>query len=266
MASACSGLRVTSYNLHGFNQGQHYLLQLCNSEDIIFVQEHWLIPNELDKLNNLHRDFIAFSSSAMSHAISRGILRGRPYGGVAVLIRKKYASYFSCLVCDERMVIVTAGNVVFVNLYLPTIVNAETKESVVDLLALLDGVTDDNSNKDVIIGGDLNFDFNNSNAICQMVTEFMLKHSLKRCDSIISHTISYTYHHSSLGQKSFIDHFIVSDNVYNAIAGGNIVEDGANLSDHNPVSINFSDCSWLKLSHSNTSTGCTGSALHRRRR
>jgi len=35
-------LIVASYNLHGFNQGRNVVSSLCDTYDILFVQEHWL--------------------------------------------------------------------------------------------------------------------------------------------------------------------------------------------------------------------------------
>jgi len=35
-------IHSSSYNLRGFQQGQHQLPELCNNHDIIAVQEHWL--------------------------------------------------------------------------------------------------------------------------------------------------------------------------------------------------------------------------------
>ena len=74
-------LTVVSYNLHGFNQGEAYSKSLCESYDIIFVQEHWLAPFDLDKLRILLDNKICFSSSAMNDIISKDCLIGRPFGG-----------------------------------------------------------------------------------------------------------------------------------------------------------------------------------------
>ena len=42
-------LQVVTYNLHGFNQGQVLLNNLCDNFDIIAVQEHWLTDHDLNK-------------------------------------------------------------------------------------------------------------------------------------------------------------------------------------------------------------------------
>ena len=81
-------LSVVSYNLRGFNHGKVLLSSLCTSYDIIFVQEHWLAPFDLDKLNTVNPDMLCFASCAMGDIISRDCLIGRPFGGVAIFINQ----------------------------------------------------------------------------------------------------------------------------------------------------------------------------------
>ena len=61
------------------------LNELCRSTDlmIIAVQEYWLRVDDFDKCNMVHFDynFLAISGSL-------GILKGRPFGGVAFLWHK----------------------------------------------------------------------------------------------------------------------------------------------------------------------------------
>ena len=84
MALQCS---VASYNMHGFRQGLPCLIDLCSTYDIVFVQEHWLSTPDLHLLN-VRAEHIVSLSSAMDDAVARGVLRGRPFGGVAIFVRK----------------------------------------------------------------------------------------------------------------------------------------------------------------------------------
>jgi len=59
-------INFASYNLHGFQQGKLQLLELCNSHEVIAVQEHWLSDYDLVKILNLHDDFSVVAKSAMS--------------------------------------------------------------------------------------------------------------------------------------------------------------------------------------------------------
>ena len=60
--------------------------QLCDTHDIIFLQETWLTNDELSLLKCLHADFYADGVSAMD--TTSGILIGRPFGGIGILWRK----------------------------------------------------------------------------------------------------------------------------------------------------------------------------------
>ena len=85
-----STLKFVTYNFHGYNQSYRSNL-LCNP-DIVFGQEHWLPPYDLDKLKVNVTNFITYSSSSMD-VIEKDILRGRPFGGLVVYINNKYAKY-----------------------------------------------------------------------------------------------------------------------------------------------------------------------------
>jgi len=34
------------------------MLQLCETHDVVCLQEHWLLPNELDMLSDIHIDIV----------------------------------------------------------------------------------------------------------------------------------------------------------------------------------------------------------------
>jgi len=66
---------------------------------IVLLQEHWLLPFEMDILANFHGDFLAAGSSAVG--ISQYVLVGRPYGGNGILYRRKITKPISVLTTDE---------------------------------------------------------------------------------------------------------------------------------------------------------------------
>jgi len=80
-----SNLRICTYNCRSIKNSMPDILRLCDSHDIVCIQEHWLLPHELDMFNNTHKDFFGIGSSAVD--ISSDVLVGRPYGGTAILYR-----------------------------------------------------------------------------------------------------------------------------------------------------------------------------------
>ena len=85
-------IRICSFNMHRFNNSESYLHNLCSSNDMIFVQEHWLLSSQLHKFDNIHSDFGFYGCSSLDKVCSQGLLCGRPYGGVGVLYRKNLSS------------------------------------------------------------------------------------------------------------------------------------------------------------------------------
>jgi len=70
-------LNVASFNCRSVKSSINEVIQLCNTCDIIMLQEHWLLPTDLSLLSALHVDFLATAHSAVD--ISTQILVGRPY-------------------------------------------------------------------------------------------------------------------------------------------------------------------------------------------
>ena len=116
---------ICSYNMHGFNTSNTFLKELCNNS-IIFVQEHWLLSQHLVKFNNNNDDFLFYGASAMNAACCTGILRGRPFGGVGVLIHNSLRHFISLngFHPDNRAIAIkyTHGDmhIIFFGVYFPS--------------------------------------------------------------------------------------------------------------------------------------------------
>ena len=153
-------ISIPSFNLHGWNQGSSYLSSPCDINDIIVIQEHWLLPHDLTKVNNFDARFVGISSSAMSNAISKGVLVGRPYGGMGVLVSKGLMNQFKGISITERLIVISIGDILICNVYLPNCTVSETyDDSMLQLLAEIRNVINMNRGLKVIICGDFNFDF-----------------------------------------------------------------------------------------------------------
>ena len=75
---------IISYNCRGFNEiKSHYLNTLTKECDILFWQEHWILLNNLHKLQDINEDFHVFAKSGINE---QGLLMGRPYGGCTIFI------------------------------------------------------------------------------------------------------------------------------------------------------------------------------------
>ena len=57
------------------------------------VRNNWLTPAQLCKFDYDFSQYMCIGSSAMSSAVEAGVLRGRPFGGVMILISRKLQNY-----------------------------------------------------------------------------------------------------------------------------------------------------------------------------
>ena len=96
-------IRAVTYNCQGLNSSIHDVQALCSSYDLIFIQESWLFQYELPILSRIDSEFEGFGISAIDDTTN--IVQGRPYGGMAILIRKKYRSmaHFHTYQCSRLL-------------------------------------------------------------------------------------------------------------------------------------------------------------------
>ena len=117
--------------MHGMKQICVQLTDLCPLCDIIFVQEHWLLSSNLDCFDTLSSDHISIACSAMDDRCSKGILKGRPFGGL-------------CLFKSERLICLKLGSVIIVNVYFPTFsTDVQYIAEVSDLISQIEIVLND---------------------------------------------------------------------------------------------------------------------------
>ena len=90
-------LRLCTYNCRGSRSGSNYVSSILDSYDLIFIQEHWLLPDHLGALNNISDDFISVGVSGID---TSEVLVGRPYGGCGILLLK---SLSSCVHIDSTV-------------------------------------------------------------------------------------------------------------------------------------------------------------------
>jgi exonuclease III len=111
---------IVSFNMHGMNQGKLAICDIIASHnpDIILMQEHWLTPANLYKLDDFD-GYYAFGSSAMNNTIVQGPLYGRPFGGVGALIKNSLRCDCETLYAGDRFLVLKIYNFIIINVYMP---------------------------------------------------------------------------------------------------------------------------------------------------
>lgn len=236
------GLSLCTYNMHGFNNGASFLKQLCSNNDLIFVQEHWLQNSQLHMFNTIDDQFKFYGNSSMENRLSKGLLKGRPFGGVGVLWRKDLNAIVSTYNCDtEGRVVVTRINcantkLLVCGLYLYCDDHSQVYvHNVINILGYIESILDKHLDYKCIILGDFNFECDSSNlGFCEF-NKLAKDYGLVVCDDLDVSGCGYTYCHASLHQHSLIDHVFVSQSIRPLVRDYEIISDGANLSDHLPI-------------------------------
>ena len=98
--------------MHGFYQGHTVVNEMINgnSTDVFLLQEHWLTPSNLSLFDSNFPGYFSYGSSAMSKHLENGMLRGRPFGGVMILIKNALRTVTETIYCEERFAIVRIAN------------------------------------------------------------------------------------------------------------------------------------------------------------
>ena len=206
-------------------------------------QEHWLTEKQLPRLKELGVQFSA--RSGMEPAVSTGVLRGRPFGGVCIAWSPDLDHVITPLsnYKHNRVVAVklkaAKQDIVFICAYMPFFDSSnrmKCKSETIDALSMIDSIVHDHPDHLFVIGGDMNTELNGTSSFDAMWDEFARKNSLAYCSHFFS-VPGYTYHHESLGQTKLNDHFIVSKSILDNQLCSNYqtLENGDNPSDHLPI-------------------------------
>lgn len=99
-----STFKIASYNSKNVKRALGDIRRLSDECVLIALQETWLLPEELSYLNTSSIDgrFSCTGTSAVD--TMAGFLRGRPYGGTALLWKTRVFSSVTVIKCDNPRV------------------------------------------------------------------------------------------------------------------------------------------------------------------
>ena len=247
---AATTISIASHNLHGYKKTSAYHRScLQRHEGVWLGQETWLSEKQFSTMSSLGTQFVA--RSAMENALSSGILRGRPFGGVSIAWSPKLNGVIKPLTDfrHKRAVGVEIDSennkTLIINVYMPFYDSSKREECMIDTIdtiTMVETMIEYHPLHSIIIGGDFNSELIGDSPFDSLWNDVIAKFDLVICDDFIPNTSSntYTYSHDSLGQRKWNDHFLISRRLANLTKDHYILNEGENPSDHLPILFSLS--------------------------
>jgi exonuclease III len=233
-------LHIVTYNCRSVKNSVGAVKNLCLNNDIILLQEHWLMPDELNFLSYINPDFVFFGSSAVK--VNESILCGRPYGGIAILCRRnlvdcvKAIKYNNPRVTAIELSVIINGvqnTIVIASIYMPVDVCAgQTDEDFEFVCGYLDALVLESHVNGYIFAGDFNFRHQSSRS--KFILNSLAHHNATIADEHTMDSSSFTYISDCHNTTSWIDHVITNQNMLSSVSNMSVLY-GVVSSDHRPL-------------------------------
>lgn len=237
MASRCS-YSFASFNCKSVKRSVDSVRGLCRSCDIIALQETWLLPDEIPYLGTIDNGFGYTGTSAVD--TSSGVLRGRPFGGVALLWKNSVFRQVSVLRSDSARIcaikLATSDRpVIVMSIYMPTN-SLDNLPEFTDCLSAVSAIVDEYGIESVYMLGDFNSDI--YGLFYSELSNYCVEQSWSCCDvdylGIDSGT--FTFISEAHGSCAWLDHCLVTQAAKQTIVNVYVDYD-ALWSDHFPLMI-----------------------------
>lgn len=224
-----------TFNCKNVKRSFECIRNLCKDADIVALQETWLMSDEIPMLGDIDSDFGYYGKSSMD--VTK-ILRGRPYGGIALLWRKTLFTSVSIVECrsdriaaikihlPERVLLVFC-------VYMPTDSNTNLVEFC-ECMGEIAAIVESTSVESVYVLGDFNAD----------PRELFGKELMKFCseqgwscadmNKLGFNSETYTFVSDVYGSSSWLDHCLVSEAAWPSVRTTEI-RHGVYWSDHHPL-------------------------------
>ena len=97
-----NNIKIFSINCAGVTNKIPLIRDICASYDLIFLQETWLTPDNINLLSTVHADFCSHSITAVN---LHEPLIGRPHGGLSILWRRTLGLKCSIKIYDDPRIL-----------------------------------------------------------------------------------------------------------------------------------------------------------------
>ena len=224
------------------------LVDVSSVRDLVFIQEHWLLPENLHVISSLNNNWDSHVVSSIVDIERYGMRRGKPYGDKGFMWNKFAGLKVKLIGVDDlhkvMAIEVVVGNKTFFifGVYLPCYANNDDYEcdmmTCVGFIERVYNVYQNDMNYTFIMTGDFNVDCSKiveSNRL-SCLRNLLAEYSMTDCDKLGVNNVRYTYRQESLQQYTLIDHMFICDNDLQLVKEYNIIDSDSNISDHCAIS------------------------------
>ena len=184
----------------------------------MFIQEHWLLNNQLGKIESSVPDICAHAISGTTS--DKDILIGRPSGGCAIIWNKHLLGKVSPVHFNSNricgvLVSLSGVSLLLCNVYMPvdTLYDQDNSSEYRTILNEIIATADNMDALHTVIGGDLNTDMNRSSSLHTIdLTRFAQQEHFTWWLQDHPGNVDFTFESRCNGSRSTIDHFLVSQN------------------------------------------------------
>lgn len=210
---------LTSFNCKNVKRSVDNIRDLCLFSDIVALQETWLLPHDLTYLGGIDVNFSATGTSSVD--TSKGMLLGRPFGGVAILWRSSLFQNVAVLQCSNPRICaikITTNNrpIVIICVYMPTDV-LENLSEFTDCLGMVSALVSECCVESVYVLGDFNA-HPNENFHKELMTFCQEQNwACVDLDRLGVNSNNYTFISESIGSRRWLDHCLATQSAVSSI-------------------------------------------------
>ena len=240
-------IRITSFNCKNVKTSLPDIHGLCDGSDIVFLQETWLAPSELDLLKSIHSDFYGIGVSSFGED---EYLVGRPHGGLGILWRKSLGSSVKCskfgVNNDEKRILGLTlsgdqNSFFFLNVYLPCFSTTNSDDNYHEFMRVISeavSLVQSSPTLNAIILGDFNACFSKPTLFTRELISYCDENRLVISDSSLLQPNSFTFYSDAHQTTSWLDHCISTLQAHQSITNMSIQYDVFS-SDHFPLTVSL---------------------------
>ena len=236
-------LRLVSFNSTGLGESRLcYIRDMLQHGhiDILLLQETWLMNTNIHKLGTIHKDYLYHGTSAVDES---QLLKGRPYGGTAILWRKEFADCVKTLdipgtkrvsaisvQCSDKTLIICSCYMPGDNYH-----KTQVSEEFLDTIDKMEYIANKHPSSCIIIGGDMNIDTSRNNAHDKYFCDFIHRNDMVQVWNLPVAKKEYTYCDNQAKVRTCIDHFGISEVLQQSVMGAGVFDNALNPSNHREI-------------------------------